>query len=214
LDISSPPSYGSVTDASVERTTRNTAEVSSWHSEDQTGLRNDNNKKFEPGAVPLEQHRHRQNVFFRQATSQISDVRKQRQQQLIKDAHGLVKPFKWFGQKLKSLRFHLSLSGIRVDFQNFEKLPRGSPQWTDAGRDNVTCTEHNGNECYCIWLYYKEHRVCMNWKPFALGKYEAMMQGLECEVHKSYRCYCLWRPSENKASSIYDLKYLERPIIR
>jgi len=52
----------------------------------------------------------------------------------------------------------------------------------------------------------------MDWKPFALGKYERMKQGEECDIHGGHECFCWLEPFENEKDVIclYDLKNSSR----
>lgn len=94
-----------------------------------------------------------------------------------------------------------SESIIEIDRSN------GSPDFLDAGRDDVVCKQHGGNDCYCVWWYYKHDvdRVCMDWKPYALEAYEAMEDGEECEIYKRFKCYCL-KLSKGSDKSLYNIK--------
>ena len=89
---------------------------------------------------------------------------------------------------------------------------RGRPHLLDAGRANVVCQEHGSKQCYCIWMFYKDDRVYTDWKPYTLGKYEAMVRGEECEIHKLFKCCCLtfWPSSKKDDIRTHNNKYPTR----
>jgi hypothetical protein len=92
--------------------------------------------------------------------------------------------------------------------------PDGFPIKEDAAQDNIICREHGGNQCYCIGFNCLPETVTvfMDWKPFALGKYERMKRGHECEIHGGHGCFCWLEPfgTEKGIIKCYDLKNSRR----
>jgi hypothetical protein len=159
------------------------------------------NNLREQAARDVSQHQEnsRWSEFRVQVTRQLADIQESRHPKLS----GIAR----FKEKVYSMG--LCAAAIKIDYTNF---PVGCLAFANAGGENVKCNEHGSNKCYCIWWYYKNDRVCMDWKPYALGYYEGMRRGDECELHESFKCYCLWRPSEKETENFctYNLRWLRR----
>jgi hypothetical protein len=148
----------------------------------------------------------REYAFMREMCVAYDTVRRhQREQLLASTPPGITREKLKLKQLFLSLRFHLT----RVYTADSDLFPDG---------EDMICKKDGGNQCYCIGFTWPWDTltVYVDWKPFALGKYERMEQGAECELHGGHRCFCWLEPFEVEKGIIccFNLKTSKRIRIR
>lgn len=95
--------------------------------------------------------------------------------------------------------------GIAIDYGR--ALPCGLDT-SNAGSDSIRCHEHDSTRCYCVWWVWDRDAVCMDWKPYARGRYADMRAGAPCALHGTRMCFCLWKADEGgvEAYVAYNLR--------